>query len=46
MLAILFNNIAREKCNKKTVNVNAMLFRVTAPDVIPTRVQGMTSVYA
>ena len=47
MLAILFDNIAREKYKKKKLeNVNALLFRVTAPDVIPTRARGMTSVYA
>ena len=31
---------------KKLANANALLFRATAPDVIPTRAWGMTSVYA
>ena len=31
---------------KKLVNVSALLFRATAPDVIPTRVRDMTLVYA
>ena len=31
---------------KKLANVNTLLFRATARDVIPTRARGMTSVYA
>ena len=31
---------------KKLVNVNMLLFRVTAPDIIPTRTWGMTSARA
>ena len=39
--------MSRDKnVRKKLVNVNALLFRVTAPDVIPTRARGMTSARA
>ena len=31
--------------DQKVVNENALFFLVTAPNVIPTRVQGMMSVY-
>ena len=35
--------MSHEKNVKKLVNVNALLFRATLPDVVPTRARGVTS---